>query len=74
MWLAGLPFFFLFLFVPVIPFLHRSPGPGAARYADGKPQAARTSAPGMRPASPKRAASDESEMIVKGSCIPKTSN
>lgn len=26
LWLAGLPFFFLFLFIPVIPFLQLVPG------------------------------------------------
>ncbi len=46
---------------------------GAARYADGKPQAASASAPGMRLPSPKRVARSASESTDKGRCIPKRS-
>ena len=47
-WMLGLPFFFVFLFLPLAPFFFKEKMVRRCRYADGKPQAARTSAPSMR--------------------------
>ena len=73
LWMLGLPFFFVFLFIPLIPLLQRKQTIRAARNADGKPQAASASAPGMGLPSPRRVARSESERTDNGRCIPKRS-
>ena len=47
-WITGLPFFFIFLFVPLIPLVFAGISQSDARCACGKPPAMNVSFPMMR--------------------------